>query len=147
MIALISAASLFAGRCTTMRVVPEPHDVIVEQLRAGSLLKAGDRIRVVLTDRRGHQDLRVVEIRPDGTIVRGNSEIRVDEFVSLEKRERSWVKTGVLLGVLGLALVCCFAPRTDPGFASKNDPPTFGQVHERQPSTPGLAGSALAVQS
>ena len=93
---------LLAAACTTMRPVPASRDQIAEQVRAGALLKPGDRIRVE-TDSGAGQKLRVADIRSDGTIVGKNSEIRVDEIAALEKRERSWIKTGLLAGLLGWA--------------------------------------------
>ncbi len=93
-------AALLVAACTTMRPVPGSRDQIAEQVRAGALLKPGDRIRVV-TDSGAEQKLRVAGIRSDGTIVAKETEVRVDEIASLEKREKSWIKTGVLVGLLG----------------------------------------------
>jgi hypothetical protein len=117
-IALLAAICLFMVACTTMRPVPESRDEFVEQIRTGALLKPGDRIRVV-TDGGTQQYLRVSAIRTDGTIVGKRSEVRVNEIVSLEKRERSWVKTGVLLGLVGLTLFgsdCEDDPACDLGY-------------------------------
>ena len=102
-IALLAAICLLTVACNTMRPVLEPRDEFVEQIRSGALLKPGDRIRVV-TDDGTREELRVAEIRADGTIVGERSEVRVSEIASLEKRERSWVKTGVLVGLVGLAV-------------------------------------------
>jgi hypothetical protein len=64
-------------------------------------------------------ELRVSEIRADGTIVGKGDEVRLSEIASLEKRERSWVKTGVLLGLVGLTLFgsdCEDDPACDLGY-------------------------------
>lgn len=114
---LVMAAVLTIG-CTTMRPVLEPRERIAEQIHAGTLLEPGDRIRV-MTDTGGQQKLRVMDIRSDGTIVGRRSEVRVDEIASLEKRERSWVKTGVLLGVAAGLIATwddCEGPSCDEGF-------------------------------
>ena len=116
--ALLAAICLLAVACTTMRPVPGSRDEFVEQIRMGTLLKPGDRVRVVMDGGR-LQELRVSEIRTDGTIVGKGNEVRVDEIASLEKRERSWVKTGVLLGLLGLTLFgsdCEDDPACDLGY-------------------------------
>jgi hypothetical protein len=115
-ITLIAAIFLLAVACTTMRPVLESRDAFAEQIRTGALLEPGDRIRVV-TDGGTEQELRVSEIRADGTIVGKTGEVRIDEIASLEKRERSWVKTGVLFGLLGLGLfgTDCEGPSCDSG--------------------------------
>jgi len=117
-IALPAAICFLTVACTTMRPVLEPRDEFVEQIRTGTLLKPGDRIRVV-TDAGTQQKLRVSEIRADGTIAGNRSEVRVDEIASLEKREKSWVKTGVLIGLVGVALFgieCEDDPSCDLGY-------------------------------
>ena len=117
-IALLAAICLLTVACTTMRPVLESPEEFVEQIRTGALLKPGDRIRVV-TDGGTQQELRVSEIRADGTIVGKRSEVRVNEIASLERRKRSWVKTGVLLGLVGLTLFgsdCEDDPACDLGF-------------------------------
>jgi hypothetical protein len=117
-IALLAAICLLTVACTTMRPVLESRDEFAEQIRTGALLKPGDRIRIV-TDGGTQQELRVAEIRADGTIVGNRSAVRVDEIASLEKRERSWVKTGVLLGLVGLTLLgsdCEDDPGCDLGY-------------------------------
>ena len=114
----LAVISLLTVACTTMRDVREPRDKFVEQIRTGALLQPGDRIRVV-TDGGTDQKLRVSEIRADGTIVGKASEVRITEIASLKKRERSWAKTGVLLGLVGLALFgsdCEDDPSCDLGY-------------------------------
>ena len=116
-IAWLAAICFLAVACTTLHPVLESRDEFVEQIRTGALLKPGDRIRVI-TDGGTQQQLRVSEIR-DGTIVGKGSEVRIDEIASLEKRERSWVKTGVLLGLVGLTLFgsdCEDDPSCDLGY-------------------------------
>jgi hypothetical protein len=65
--------------------------------------RAGDRIRVT-TDDGAEQKFRVAEVRSDGTLVGKNHEVPVDKIATLQKRTTSWIKTGVLLGVLGLTI-------------------------------------------
>lgn len=102
-IALVATAVLLTVACTTLRPVPGSSDEIGEQIRTGTLLKPGDRVRVV-TDSGVEQRLRLAEIRSDGTLVGKKSEVRIDEIASLEKRERSWIKTGLLAGLAAWAI-------------------------------------------
>lgn len=102
-IVLLAAASL-AFACTTLRPVAGPSEQIHEQIRAGSLVAPGDRIHVTTRDGT-EQSFRVAEIGSDGTLVGREQRVPIDEIVALEKRKTSWVKTGVLLGLLGLAVL------------------------------------------
>jgi hypothetical protein len=102
-IVLPAALVLLTFACTSMRPVDGSREQIREQIRAGALVAPGDRI-LVTTDDGAEQEFRVSEVRSDGTLVGKNHEVPVTAIATLEKRERSWIKTGVLLGLVGLSI-------------------------------------------
>jgi hypothetical protein len=97
------AVVLLACACTSLRPVDASREQLREQIRSGALLAPGDRIRVT-TDDGAQQEFRIAEVRSDGTLVGKNHEVPVDSIATLAKRTTSWIKTGVLLGLLGLGL-------------------------------------------
>ena len=101
-IAVFAVASLTFG-CTTLRPVAGPPERIQEQIRAGHLVVSGDRVRVTGRDGAA-QSFRVAEVAPDGTLIGKDRQVAVGDIVGLEKRKTSWIKTGLLIGLLGLGL-------------------------------------------
>ncbi len=101
-IVVLAVASLTFG-CTTLRPVEGPPERIQEQIRSGHLVVPGDRVRVTVRDGTA-QSFRVAEVRSDGQLIGKDRQVAVGDIVGLEKRRTSWIKTGLLIGLLGVGL-------------------------------------------
>ena len=102
-IVVIVAASLTFG-CTTLHRVEGPPEQIQEQIRAGHLVAPGDRVRVTTRDGAA-QSFRVAEVGSDGKLIgKDRKQVAIGDIVTLEKRQTSWIKTGLLIGLLGIGL-------------------------------------------
>lgn len=103
LIALCSVA------CTTLEPVDVPADELQRQLRAGTLVRAGDRVRLVTTDANVHK-FRVTEVSLEQGVVLGkNAAVPIDEIVALETRDVSVGRTALLTGGVGLGVAALIA--------------------------------------
>ncbi len=101
-IVAIVVVSLTFG-CTTLRPVAGPPEQIQEQIRAGHLVAQGDRVRVTARDGTT-QSFRVTEVGSDGRLIGKDQQVPIGDIVALQKRQTSWIKTGLLIGLLGIGL-------------------------------------------
>lgn len=108
---LMPVFALLALACTSMRPVEEPIATLQQQILNEGLVASGDEVRVVTTDGVVHQ-FRVRDIDLDAGTVSGDDDaVAIASIVTLEKREFSALKTGLLVGgvVLGLLGTSCEA--------------------------------------
>jgi len=92
--------------CTTFQPTEASPDQIQRLILSGELLEPGDRVKLVTTDEsvRVH-DFRIVEVDLDVGVVIGRDDVvRIPEIVALETRKLSWLRTGLLIGGLVLAI-------------------------------------------
>lgn len=87
--------------CTTLRTIPGTPEDLRARINSGGLLKPGDRVSIVTTDRSTHRF--VVSDVAGGVIAGRTDSVPVVEVVALEKREpdirkTSELVTGLLLG-------------------------------------------------
>ena len=115
MATLLLALSGFAAGCVATKRIDMAPQALREEVRAGAIVKAGDRITVI-SETRGALTFVVTEVDPDA--IRGESvDVPIDEVVLLEKRQFAPLRTagaiygGTLLvgitalGVAGLILL------------------------------------------
>lgn len=97
-LALVALLAL-AGGCTAAKRIDMEPAVLREELRAGGVVRAGDRVTVV-SDVQG--DLAFVVTEVDSEVLRGESiEVPIDEIVVLEKREFALLRTaGAVAGTV-----------------------------------------------
>jgi hypothetical protein len=101
-LAVITVASLTFG-CTTLRSIDGPPERIQQEIRAGHLVGPGDRVRIVTRDGTA-QSFRVADVTSDGTLIGNDRRVAVGDIVALQERRTSWIKTGLLIGFLGIGL-------------------------------------------
>ena len=78
-------ALLLLWGCTTVQRASLPPDALQDGIRAGELVKAGDRI-AVLTVSRGEREFVVTDVGED--VIRGDGEeVSIDDVVGLEVRK------------------------------------------------------------
>ncbi len=95
--------------CTTLEPVDVPADELRQQLRAGSLVKSGDRVRLVTADETVHK-FKITEINLEQDKVLGrNAEVPIEEIVALETRELSVGRTSLLTGGVGIGVAALIA--------------------------------------
>lgn len=95
--------------CTTLNPVDVPPDELQHQLRAGTLLAAGDRVRLVTADETVHK-FRVTEISLEQDMVLGrDASVPIDDIVALETREVSVGRTALLTGGVGIGVAALIA--------------------------------------
>ena len=100
----IAMLLVLAAACTAFRPVAGPPERIQRSIAADALLAPGDRVRL------GTSDGNVLEFRVAtvdlgrGTVTGKRDGVPIGKIVTLEKRELSWVKTGVLIGLLTLGV-------------------------------------------
>lgn len=95
--------------CTTLEPVAVPADELQSQLRDGTLVKPGDRVRLVTADETVYQ-FRVTEISLDQGAVVGQSErVPIDEIVAVETKEVSVGRTALLTGGIGVGMAVLIA--------------------------------------
>jgi hypothetical protein len=86
----------FATGCTTLRPVDAPREEIQRRIVSGSLLKPGDKVRLVTSDGATH-DFTVASVDPGQGVVTGGTEtVQIADIASLEKRTFSALKTSLL---------------------------------------------------
>jgi len=92
---VIVALLAVAGGCTTVNRVDMAPAVLRDELRAGEVVKAGDRVTVV-SEVQG--DLTFVVTEVDAESIRGESvDVPIDEVVALEKRSFAPLRTGAAI--------------------------------------------------
>lgn len=95
--------------CTTLESVAVPADELQSQLRAGMLVKPGDRVRLVTADETVHR-FRVTEISSEqGVVIGRNERVLMDEIVAVETREVSVGRTALLTGGVGVGAAILIA--------------------------------------
>jgi hypothetical protein len=84
---------------------------IRQRIGEEALLAPGDKIRLVTADGETHK-FKVTEVDLGTGRLSGKDEtVAITDIVALQKRELSWVKTGVLIGVaVGLLSSDCEGP-------------------------------------
>jgi hypothetical protein len=96
---------LASAGCTSFRPTSSDPALIQRAIVNQGLLQAGERVRITRTDA-SVAEFRITTIDlEEGLIVGPNEIVRIDEIAGLETRELSWLKTGLLIGGLALALV------------------------------------------
>ena len=95
--------------CTTLEPVDVPADELQQQLRAGALVAAGDRVRFVTADETVHK-FRITEISLEQDMVLGRkAAVPIEEIVALETREVSVGRTALLTGGVGIGVAALIA--------------------------------------
>lgn len=95
--------------CTTLESVAVPADELQSQLRAGMLVKPGDRVRLVTADETVHR-FRVTEVSSEqGVVIGRNERVLMDEIVAVETREVSVGRTALLTGGVGVGAAILIA--------------------------------------
>ncbi len=95
--------------CTTLEPVNVPADELQQQLRSGTLVNVGDRVRLVTADETVHK-FRVTEISLEQDLVLGRKAgVPIDEIVALETREVSVGRTSLLTGGVGIGVAVLIA--------------------------------------
>jgi hypothetical protein len=93
---LAAGLLLFAAACTTLRPVDALPEEIQRQIVSESLLKPGDKVRLVTNDGATH-DFTVASVDPGQGVVNGEHEaVRISDIARLGKRTFSALKTGLL---------------------------------------------------
>jgi hypothetical protein len=121
-IAAVALASL-SSACTSMRPMHLPSTEIQDRVRAGDLLFRGDRVKLYTADGATHE-LRVAEVDLNRDVIDGRDDaVPIGEIVGVERREHSWIKTGLLVGGVVIATFgssceddCGDGPFADAGF-------------------------------
>ena len=105
--ALLLAAAIVLSGCVTFEQVEVPPDTLREAIRAGELVKPGDRVTVA-TPSLGERTLTVAEVDED--FIRGEqTEIPIEEIVFLEKRRINAWRTGAAVAGASLGLFTLWA--------------------------------------
>ena len=95
--------------CTTLEPVNVPADDLQQQIRAGTLVSTGDRVRLVTADEKVHK-FRVTEVNLEQDTVQGRkAEVPISEIVALETRDVSVGRTALLTGGVGIGLAMLIA--------------------------------------
>ena len=95
--------------CTTLEPVDVQADDLQQQIRAGTLVSAGDRVRLVTADETVHK-FRVTEVNLDEDTVTGrNTGVPIGDIVALETQEVSVGRTALLTGGVGIGLAMLIA--------------------------------------
>ena len=94
---------VMAPGCTTLHPIAGSSSELQQRINSGELLRVGDRLEIATTDGKTHQI--TVNGFGDGRIDGKEESIRVDQIVSLQKREYSGGKTLALVGVAVLVVV------------------------------------------
>jgi hypothetical protein len=82
--------------CTSLQTIEAPPDKLHEQIRHASLIKVGDKVKIVTEDKKEHQFV-VTAINNDE--IRGEDvTIPIDSIEAVETREFSTGKTALLAG-------------------------------------------------
>ena len=108
--ALVAVVLTFSTTaCTTIEPVSVPDNELQQQLRAGTLVYPGDRVRLVTTDEAVHK-FRVTEISPESGLILGrNISVPIDDVVAVETREVSVGRTALLTGGVGMGVAALIA--------------------------------------
>lgn len=116
---LLGVLLVVTSACTTFRAADGSGANLQQRIAAERLLEPGDRVR--LSTASGEvREFRVASVDREASAVLGRREsVPITDITALEKRERSWVKTGVLVGLLALAIFdsdCEDDPACDLGY-------------------------------
>jgi hypothetical protein len=98
---------LVAPACTTLRPIEGSPSELRQRINSGELVRVGDRLEVVTSDGKTHQ-ITVSKVG-DGRIDGKEESIRIDQIVSLRKREFSGGRTLALVGGVVLVVVGAIA--------------------------------------
>jgi hypothetical protein len=90
--------------CTSFRPVEQPADQIQRQIIGEALLSPGDKVRLVTTDGEAHEFRIAAVDATQGRLSGKHDVVQIKDIVTLEKRELSWTKTGILIGGLVLGI-------------------------------------------
>ena len=91
--------------CTTFRPTAASTEQIQRLIQNQQLLSPGDRVRLTTGNGLEH-DFRITVIDLEESLVIGDTDVvPIRDIVALETRQVSWVKTGLLIGALSLALL------------------------------------------
>ena len=93
-ISLLAIVNLIG--CTSLQTIDAPPDQLHQQIRHESVVKVGDKVRIVTKDQEEHQF--VITALDENEIRGADVTIPIDSIATLETREFSTGKT-VLLGV------------------------------------------------
>jgi hypothetical protein len=103
--ALLLICVLPNAACTTFRPTAASAEQIQRLIQSERLLAPGDRIRLMTNDQLAH-DFRITVIDLDEGLVIGDTDVvKIQDIAALETRQVSWIKTGLLIGALTLALI------------------------------------------
>lgn len=95
--------------CTTLTPVEIPPEELQQQLREGTLVSVGDRVRLVTADDAVHK-FRVTEISLEQDIVLGrDTGVPINEVVAVQTREVSAGRTALLTGGIGIGFAALIA--------------------------------------
>jgi len=96
LILAVAGLSLILGGCTSMKTLEMSATDLQAQIRAGQLIKVGQRVEFVTTDGKEH---RFTVTGIDQQVVDGHKEsLQIDDIVGLRTREVSAGKTSLLVG-------------------------------------------------
>jgi hypothetical protein len=103
--ALLLICVLANAGCTTFKPTAANAEQIRRLIQSERLLEPGERVRLVTRDQLAH-DFRITVIDLDEGLVIGDTDVvPIEDIVALETRQVSWIKTGLLIGGLTLALI------------------------------------------
>ena len=100
---LIVVLVLALAGCSTLRPVHGSAEELRAQLRAGTLLKAGDDARIVTDD--GVKRELIVSAVTNERVEGKNASIPIADIVSIDKRRLSVGKNLLLLGAIGVGVL------------------------------------------
>lgn len=90
--------------CESFHPVEAPAEQIQRRIVSEGLLAPGDEVRLVTEDGNVHE-FRIAAVDVNGGHLTGKRErVRIEDIATLEKRELSWIKTGILIGGLVLGI-------------------------------------------
>jgi hypothetical protein len=89
--------------CTTVRTVDGTPSELRQHIESGGLLKSGDRVKIVTSDRQKHEF--AVTAVHNGTIEGKDAAVPVASVVAMTKRTVSVGKTLALVGAVALVYI------------------------------------------
>ena len=100
----LAGLTLVLSACTSFRPAAGGSEDQRDRILAGELVAPGDRVRLTTADGQTH-DFRVQTVDVERGALSGRREsVEIAAITALETRELSWIKTGVLIGVLAHTL-------------------------------------------
>lgn len=95
--------------CTTLTPVDVPPEELQQRLREGTLVSAGDRVKLVTADGAVHK-FRVTDISLEQDMVLGrDTGVPINEVVAVQTREVSAGRTALLTGGIGIGFAALIA--------------------------------------